>query len=101
MNSVASAPARSSARDVEMTMLKLARKVALAPMPVTTPPMRNRARLGGVVQADVTRIARPRMIVGIPALSRGRVGQLVVVVWTTMPTPKVRKIAAPVRAGDG
>ena len=50
-----------------MTTPRLERKIALAPVPVSRPPIRNRARLGVAVHADTTSSARPRMIVGIPA----------------------------------
>ncbi len=79
VKNVASVPARSSARAVARATPRLARKIALAPMPVSTPPARNRARLGGAVQADRTRTARPRTIGGIPAARRRRDGHFAVV----------------------
>src|SRR3954447_334843 len=84
-----------------MTTPRLARKSAVAPMPVSTPPARNSARLGGAVHADATRTTRPRRISGIPAESWRRAGQLAVAVCTRMPAPNVRKSAAPVSAGEG
>ena len=41
------------------------------------------------------------MIGAIPAATRRGAGQLVVVVCTSTPEPKVRKIASPVSAGEG
>src|SRR3954471_4295483 len=84
-----------------MTTPRLARKSAVAPIPVSTPPARKSPRLGGAVHADATRTRRPRRITGIPAESWRRAGQLAVAVCTRMPAPKVRKSAAPASAGDG
>ena len=45
--------------------------------------------------------AQAAIIGTIPAASRRRAGQLVVVVCTSTPAPKVRKIVNPVSAGEG
>src|SRR5271170_5869047 len=101
MKNVARALARSSASEVAITNVRLPRKIAPPPAPATIAAVRNKARLGGDVQAEATSTPSPMIVGAIPAAIRRCAGQLVVVVWATTPAPKVRKIVKPHNAGDG
>jgi hypothetical protein len=94
VKNVASAPARSSESAVAITSTRLPRKIAGPPAPATIPPLRNRVRLGGDVQADATIRHNPARVGAIPAVI-SRCGCQLVVVWTATPEPKHRKIVRP------
>src|SRR5919107_879465 len=84
-----------------MTTVRLPRRIAPPPRPTIVPPIRKSARLAGEVQADATRTISPMSVGASPAEISLEADHRVVVVCTSTPAPKFRKIAKPVSAAAG
>jgi hypothetical protein len=69
-------------------------------MPAITPLTKNKVRLGGDVQADMTNRVNPARIGPIPNRKSRCGGQAEVKSWVTAPAPKVRNTVKPIRSGD-